>query len=229
MPVPSAPTSLVVTPGNTQLSIAFTAGASNGNVITNYKYSLNDLAYNTFATQITTSPVVITGLTNGTSYTVALKAINATGDGVASTTTAAYTPYSLQDIIVKERKLDTELTSYSTAYYKYLAGDTTQPNLPDNNNLKTAITNMKTVLPNPGNNLDHPSNTEYDASYKELKTNYSELVKMRNELDRKLADLYGAEDSVSNMYKSQLDSTIYASLLWSTLATTLIYYIFVQM
>ena len=229
MPVPSAPTSLVVTPGNKQLSIAFTAGASNGNVITNYKYSLNGLAYNTFATPIITSPVVITGLTNGTSYTVALKAINATVEGVASTTTAVYTPSRVRDIIVKERVLDTALTAYSTAYYKYLAGDTTQPNLPVKTELTNAIDDMKTVLPNTGNNLDHPSNTEYDASYKELKTNYSELVKMRNELDRKLADLYGAEDSVSNMYKSQLDSTIYASLLWSTLATTLIYYIFVQM
>lgn len=131
---------------------------------------------------------------------------------------------TMKDVIDKERDLDTELTAYSKAYYNYLATGKDQP---DKTKLEAAITDVNNKLTD--SSLPKHSNAEYDESYNKLKTDYSELVKMRNELDRKLADLYGAEDSVSNMYKSQLDSTIYASLLWSTLATTLIYYIFVKM
>lgn len=84
---PAAPTNLVTTIGNTQLSIAFTPGNDGGSAITNYKYSLDGTNYTAFSPADTTSPVVITGLTNGTAYTVYLKAVNAVGDGTASAST----------------------------------------------------------------------------------------------------------------------------------------------
>ena len=80
---PSAPTSLAATAGDQQLSIAFTAGASGGSAITDYEYTTDNGS--TWVTAATTaSPVVITGLTNGTSYTVKLRAVNAIGNGTAS-------------------------------------------------------------------------------------------------------------------------------------------------
>lgn len=85
---PAAPTNLVTTIGNTQLSIAFTPGSDGGSAITNYKYSLDGVNYTAFSPADTTSPVVITGLTNGTGYTVYLKAVNAVGDGTASASTS---------------------------------------------------------------------------------------------------------------------------------------------
>ena len=82
---PAAPTSLVATPGNGQGSIAFTAGSNGGSAITNYQYSTNGgSSYTAFSPVQTTSPVSITGLTNGTTYTVLLKAVNANGAGTAS-------------------------------------------------------------------------------------------------------------------------------------------------
>jgi hypothetical protein len=82
---PSAPTALSATPGNEQATISFTAGANNGRAITNYKYSIDGGAtYTAFSPAVTSSPVVITGLTNGTEYSVVLKAVNSMGDGVAS-------------------------------------------------------------------------------------------------------------------------------------------------
>lgn len=90
---PSAPTALVVTPGNAQLSVAFTAGATGGSAITTYKYSTdNGSSYLSRQTGTTASPVVITTLSsdgttplvNGTTYHVLLKAVNANGDGTAS-------------------------------------------------------------------------------------------------------------------------------------------------
>jgi hypothetical protein len=92
----AAPTSLVATHGNQSASIAFTPGATNGGTISNYKYSLNSGAYTAFSPAQTISPVSITGLTNGTPYTIALKAVTQSGDGIASATTSV-TPSTVPD------------------------------------------------------------------------------------------------------------------------------------
>lgn len=89
---PSAPTALVATASSGQLSIAFTTPSSTGgSAITNYKYSTNNGGtWKTRTPAATTSPIVITGLTNGTDYTVKLRAVNIHGagdisDGVTAT------------------------------------------------------------------------------------------------------------------------------------------------
>jgi len=92
---PSAPTSLAATAGDGQTSISFTAGSSGGSAITNYKYSLDGTNYTALSPTDSSSPVTISGLTNGTSYTIYLKAVNSYGDSSASSSvsvTPATTP-----------------------------------------------------------------------------------------------------------------------------------------
>ncbi len=92
--VPAAPTSLVATAGDGQVSIAFTAGANGGSPITNYQYSTNGgTSYSAFVPADTSSPVVISGLTNGTTYQIKLRAVNVMGAGVESAAVSA-TPVS---------------------------------------------------------------------------------------------------------------------------------------
>ena len=81
---PAAPTTLVATPGNGSASIAFTAGADGGASITNYKYQLDGGSWVALSPSDTTTPVTVPGLTNGTSYSVKLLAVNVAGDGAAS-------------------------------------------------------------------------------------------------------------------------------------------------
>jgi len=83
---PSAPTITTITPGNGQLSVAFTAPTSNGGAaITNYAYSTdNGSSYTTLSTPSTTSPIVISSLTNNTPYDVKIRAINSVGSGTES-------------------------------------------------------------------------------------------------------------------------------------------------
>ena len=81
---PSAPTIESITANNTSLTIYFTAGASNGSSITNYKYSLNGGTFTALSPTDAVSPLTITGLTNGTSYSIQLKAVSNLGDGLAS-------------------------------------------------------------------------------------------------------------------------------------------------
>lgn len=82
--VPAAPTSLVATPGDAQASISFTPGSNGGSAITNYKYSLDGSTFTALSPSVTSSPVTITGLTNGTTYNIYLKAVNTVGDSLAS-------------------------------------------------------------------------------------------------------------------------------------------------
>jgi hypothetical protein len=87
---PAAPTITSITPSNGTLSVAFTAGATNGSAITNYEFSTNNGANWTVRSPVaTTSPISISGLTNGTAYNVRLRAVNAAGAGDSSTAVSA--------------------------------------------------------------------------------------------------------------------------------------------
>ena len=94
---PTVTTSAIV--GNAQLQVAFTAGSDGGSAITSYEYSLNGGL--TWAATVagTTSPVTITGLTNGTEYTIKLRAVNAVGAGTASTQNAVGTPATTPGVV----------------------------------------------------------------------------------------------------------------------------------
>lgn len=97
--IPSAPTSLSSTEGDTTLDIAFTAGFNGGSAITNYKYSTSTdgstyTAFTALSPADSTTPVTIPSLTNGTDYYVKLKAVNAAGDGAESAVVSTNTnPY----------------------------------------------------------------------------------------------------------------------------------------
>jgi hypothetical protein len=91
--VPDAPTIGTATAGNEQISIAFTAPANTGGgAITAY----NAVAITggaTVATQTgSSSPIVITGLTNGTAYTVKVWAVNLYGPSSLSAASGSATP-----------------------------------------------------------------------------------------------------------------------------------------
>ena len=82
--LPGAPTLTSLTAGNSYLSVPFTAGSQDAhNLITGYQYSVDGGVTWQNATG-TTSPITVSGLTNGSSYTVELRAMSANGPGAAS-------------------------------------------------------------------------------------------------------------------------------------------------
>lgn len=83
--VPGEPTNLSAITGDTSIQINFTQPSDGGSPITNYEYSLNGgVSWTGFSPSTTSSPVTISGLTNGTVYDIKLRAVNAIGAGTAS-------------------------------------------------------------------------------------------------------------------------------------------------
>jgi hypothetical protein len=89
--VPGVPTNVTATVGNGEATISFTAPTDNGgSTITGYVVTPNP--GNITATGTGTS-ITVTGLSNGTTYTFTVKAVNVLGNGQDSVASSAITPY----------------------------------------------------------------------------------------------------------------------------------------
>ena len=89
-----APTNITYTPSNTSIRVEFTAPTNTGtSTITNYEYSLDSGSnWQTPSPAVTSSPLVIQGLTTATTYQVQTRAVTAAGGGgVASPTQSVVT------------------------------------------------------------------------------------------------------------------------------------------
>ena len=92
---PLAPTGLTATAGNAQLSLSWTAPATTYGTITNYlvEYTPSGGSAVTVLTGSTSTSYTLAGLTNGTSYTVRVAAVNFTAGDYSGTATG--TPVSV--------------------------------------------------------------------------------------------------------------------------------------
>ncbi len=84
--VPPAPAITGVVGGNSQAAVTFTAGANGGSPITGFTVTSSPGGVTKTGAS---SPITVTGLTNGVSYTFTVKATNAIGTGPASAASAS--------------------------------------------------------------------------------------------------------------------------------------------
>jgi len=95
--VPGAPDTPTVTAGNAQITVSFTPPADDGgSPITSYTATCSDGITPT-PTSGPASPLTVTGLTNGTSYTCTVTATNSDGDSPPSPASAPATPAAAPD------------------------------------------------------------------------------------------------------------------------------------
>ena len=91
--VPGAPTIGTATAGNAQANVAFTVPASNGgSAITGYTVTSNP---GNITGTGSASPIIVTGLTNGTVYTFTVIATNSTGNSSPSSASNSVTPSTI--------------------------------------------------------------------------------------------------------------------------------------
>jgi hypothetical protein len=102
--VPGPPLSLCVIPSDSALTIIFLAGSTGGSPITNYEYSTDGITFTELSPAQNTSPLTISGLTNGSLYSIYLKAVNSIGASIASSVISAtpipssFTPDSISGL-----------------------------------------------------------------------------------------------------------------------------------
>ncbi|MFB5763607.1 S-layer homology domain-containing protein [Paenibacillus medicaginis] len=88
--VPGAPVNVTAVAGNGRATVSFTAPSDNGgSAITGYEVTAEPGGA---VAAGTSSPIVVTGLSNGTSYTFTVKAINEVGASAASAASNAVVP-----------------------------------------------------------------------------------------------------------------------------------------
>uniref|UniRef100_UPI00111E97CE fibronectin type III domain-containing protein n=1 Tax=Paenibacillus paridis TaxID=2583376 RepID=UPI00111E97CE len=90
--VPNKPTSAIATIGDGQAEIRFTEPSANGRTISGYTVTAWNGGVAVKTTVGTSSPITVTGIANGTSYTFTVVATNAIGDSLASDPTDGVTP-----------------------------------------------------------------------------------------------------------------------------------------
>ena len=91
--VPDAPTSPTVVPGNLEATVSFEAPINNGgSAITGYTVTSNPGGITASGAS---SPITVTGLTNGTAYTFTVTATNDVGEGDSSTESNSITPLTI--------------------------------------------------------------------------------------------------------------------------------------
>lgn len=96
--VPNPPTIDTATPGNTQVSVAFTAPSNvGGSAITSFTVLVTDSSSGaTFTNSGAASPIVVTGLTNGNTYTARVLAVNSYGPSAFSAPSGGVVPVAPQ-------------------------------------------------------------------------------------------------------------------------------------
>ena len=89
--LPGAPTITSVTPGNNSVAVAFTAGSTGGSAITGFTaLCTSSDGGATESNSGATSPVTVSSLTNGNTYTCTVLATNAVGSGPASAASSSF-------------------------------------------------------------------------------------------------------------------------------------------
>ena len=71
--------------------------------------------------------------------------------------------------------------------------------------------------------------SQYTVALNEIKKNYQNLLKKRQDLDQKLAEIYGTNDGVTSFYNNMYMNTMFTKIGLTILVTSLVYYTFMKL
>lgn len=73
-----------------------------------------------------------------------------------------------------------------------------------------------------------PANMRYPQTITLRDVSYNNLLDDRNDLDRKMKEVLALQGSMVNEHQNYVDGSVYTTLLWTVMATSLVYYVFTK-
>jgi len=132
-----------------------------------------------------------------------------------------------------ENDLVNKINSFNTAYYEYLSQVTptaiqTSALTTARTNLNTAISNLNTHISSINSSTPKISDAVFDASHSYIKTTASQIDTLRSDLDMKMLEILKAKQGTPMDHTINHDAAAYTTILWTALATSALYFIFVK-
>jgi hypothetical protein len=91
--------------------------------------------------------------------------------------------------------------------------------------INSLVTSLKPIVTTAVSSIDNKTDPK---QFQEIQASYSQMIQLRNKLDVQLQQLMN-KGSMSAENKLQLDSTVYTTVLWTVLATSVLYYVFIKL
>ena len=146
---------------------------------------------------------------------------------------------NITNIISDQSDLNDKYKDYAIAYLSYIDCSVNTVNILNGvkvanhcstkqNDLTSKYNELNTIVGTENGHAPTVYTTNY-TSHPEFDASYQQMTQLRSKLDLKLQELYNKQNSIPQLYSQQLDSTVYSGILWTVLATTLIYYVFIKL
>ncbi len=193
--VPDAPSIGTVTRGNQQVSVAFTAPVDNGgSAITEYTVTSNP---SNITTTGVSSPLIVTGLTNGTAYTFTVTATNSVGTSASSSASSSVTPATVPNAPASV----TPTADNTQVYIAYTA--------PSSNGGNAVIDYTITAIPSSGSNIIRTGITDNPYAFTGLSNGvaYTFSIAARNSI--------GTGATTTSIAATPSSTTIWNGTTWS--------------
>jgi hypothetical protein len=132
-----------------------------------------------------------------------------------------------------ENDLVEKINKFNTAYYSFLSENThtqesTRALTTAQNELNAAITGLKNQIGVIGSSTSKISDASFNSNHATIKTTADKIERLRSDLYMKRHDILTAKDGVPADYNIKHDSAAYTTILWTALATSILYFVFVK-
>jgi hypothetical protein len=136
-----------------------------------------------------------------------------------------------------ENDLVDKINKFNQAYYGFLTGTfkqgTTKYSETDVNNarstLEATISDLNAHITTKINGPNKISKDVFDASHNAVKTTAAQIDTLRADLDMKMQEIIKTKHGVPMEHTMNRDVAAYTTILWTALATSALYFVFVKM
>lgn len=140
---------------------------------------------------------------------------------------------NINTLMTNEKALLDNLADFNSKYERYIhCNDPINNCTNEKDSLRTILLSKMTAI---NSNLTIMKTTslsqtsKYQSIHNSILSDYDKVLKIRNDLDMKVKQLYDPENSKIADFKHSYDSTIYSGIIISALATSMLYYIFTEL